>query len=71
MMAKIDTWETKLDVVLFLSAFSGFPPFYVLTVALGATRYNIVRFSIIGFAGRMLRFVLIIAFPQYFRQWVA
>lgn len=70
MMKKLHQWENKLDLILFLSAFVGFPPFYVLTVALGAARHHFIRFIVVGFAGRLLRFVLIMLFPQYFKQWV-
>jgi membrane protein YqaA with SNARE-associated domain len=71
MIAKLNQWESKLDLILFVSAFTGFPPFYVLTVALGMAKYNLIRFTLIGFAGRLLRFILILIFPQYFKDWIA
>ena len=71
MIDKMNEWESKLDIIMFISAFTGFPPFYVLTVALGMAKYSLVRFTILGLLGRTLRFVLIIAFPQYFKEWVS
>ena len=66
MMEKIKDWENRIGPILFLSAVTGFPPFYVLTVALGAGKYRFWLFLLIGLAGRFLRFLLLLLFPQYF-----
>ena len=68
MTEKINHWENKIGPILFLSALIGFPPFYILTVALGAGKYNFWLFLVIGLAGRFLRFLLLLLFPQYFNH---
>ncbi len=64
---KMKKWESKIGIFIFLSAFTGFPPFYVTTIVIGTMNYNFFSFFIIGFTGRLLRFGLIILFPQLFR----
>lgn len=49
------------------SAFAGFPPFYVTTVAAGAVGMNFVFFLVVGFLGRLFRFALVVALPQMAR----
>ncbi len=65
---KMKKWESKIDIFLFLSAFTGFPPFYVVAVLSGMTNVNFVRFFIAGFLGRTLRFGLVMYFPHLFKQ---
>ncbi len=65
---KMKKWESKIDIFLFLSAFTGFPPFYVVAVLSGMTNVNFVRFCIAGFLGRALRFGLVMYFPHLFKQ---
>lgn len=67
-IAKMHRWGSKIDVFIFLSAFTGFPPFYIITIVAGIIRHNFFRFFISGFTGRLLRFGLIILFPQFFKQ---
>jgi len=67
-IAKMHRWGSKIDVFIFLSAFTGFPPFYIITIVAGTIRHNFFRFFISGFTGRLLRFGLIILFPQFFKQ---
>lgn len=61
---KFESWKDRLSLFLFLSAFSGFPPFYVVSLAAGALRINFWRFLVAGLAGRLLRFALIVFFPH-------
>ena len=65
--AKMQKWESRIGLFIFISAFTGFPPFYVTTIVIGTMNYNFFRFFIIGFIGRLLRFGLLILFPQIFR----
>lgn len=51
-------------MVLFASAFTGFPPFYLTSIASGAVRLPFSRFLVIGFAGRLLRFGALVMVPQ-------
>jgi membrane protein YqaA with SNARE-associated domain len=55
------------SLVLFGSAFTGFPPFYLTSIASGAVRLPFTRFLAIGFAGRMLRFSALVGVPQAIR----
>jgi membrane protein YqaA with SNARE-associated domain len=60
---KFESWKDRLSLFMFLSAFSGFPPFYVVSLAAGGLRVNYWRFLIAGLAGRLLRFALVVFFP--------
>jgi membrane protein YqaA with SNARE-associated domain len=66
--AKMKKWESKIDVFIFGSSFTGFPPFYVVSVLSGMTNVNIIRFFIAGTLGRLLRFGLVMYFPHLFKQ---
>jgi membrane protein YqaA with SNARE-associated domain len=55
------------DTVLFASAASGFPPFYVVTVASGAIRLPLVRFIMWGTVGRLIRFTAVVYAPHLIR----
>ena len=66
--AKMKKWESKIDIFIFLSSFTGFPPFYVVSVLSGMTHVNIIRFFIAGTLGRLLRFGLVMYFPHLFKQ---
>jgi membrane protein YqaA with SNARE-associated domain len=69
--AKMKKWESKIDIFIFLSAFTGFPPFYVVAVLSGMTNVNFVRFCIAGLLGRTLRFGLVMYFPQLFKELIS
>jgi len=63
-------WEARLarsprSVLLFvlLSASTGVPPFYVLTILVGTLRVDFWKFFVVGLAGRLARFCLIALFP--------
>ena len=67
---RMEHWEEKLrvhpagvDGVLFLSAFLGVPPIYAVSVSAGALRWSLARFLVIGFVGRTLRFLVVMAVP--------
>ncbi|HOC18588.1 MAG TPA: VTT domain-containing protein [Vicinamibacterales bacterium] len=67
----IERWEARLrrsprSVMLFvlLSASTGFPPFYVLSILVGTLRINFWAFLGVGLVGRLLRFGLIAMFPS-------
>jgi membrane protein YqaA with SNARE-associated domain len=50
--------------VMIAAATFGLPPYYIVTVAAGAIRYNLVRFLIIGFIGRFIRFTAVVFAPH-------
>lgn len=56
--------------MLFVSAVSGLPPFYVVTVASGAAGLALNRFLVMGFAGLVLRFAAVAFAPQLVMGWL-
>jgi membrane protein YqaA with SNARE-associated domain len=59
--------RTPRAVLLFVlgSAFSGFPPFYAVSVLAGTFRVNLVAFFLAGLVGRFLRFGVLALFPGW------
>lgn len=53
-----------LGAMLFVSAATGLPPFYVVSVASGLTGVAFVQFATLGFLGRLVRFSIVVMFPQ-------
>ena len=61
--AKLELWQRRTQdrpliggLLLFASAFSGFPPFAIVAVLAGQLRMNLWLFLVVGFVGRTLRF---------------
>lgn len=52
------------SLTLFVSASTGFPPFYLTSIAAGAVRTPFAHFVSIGFIGRLLRFTALVLLPQ-------
>jgi len=52
------------DLVLFTSAVTGLPPFYLTTLASGMLGVGFGRFTAVGFSGRLIRFGVLAALPQ-------
>lgn len=51
--------------LVFVSASSGFPPFYLLSIAAGMLTFPLMPFIIFGFAGRLIRFAVVVFFPHF------
>jgi len=51
-------------LVVFASAVTGVPPFYLVSVAAGSLRYSLARFLLVGGSGRLLRFAAVVALPR-------
>jgi len=64
---KFQKWEGKTDPFIFLIAFFGVPPFYVVSILAGILRLNFFRFLASGFCGRFLRFSITVLFPQFIK----
>ncbi len=63
--AKLELWRKRTQdrpvvgaLLLFASAWSGFPPFAVVAVLAGQLRMNVVMFLLVGTVGRTLRFAM-------------
>jgi membrane protein YqaA with SNARE-associated domain len=57
--AKIDKWKDKPLMVTFISAVTGLPPFYLITLLAGVLEVRFRTFLILGIIGRTIRFVAI------------
>jgi membrane protein YqaA with SNARE-associated domain len=62
-LAKAGSRRGSSSAVLFASATTGVPPFYVMSVASGALKVGFSRFVIVGFIGRTLRFSALVLIP--------
>ena len=49
---------------IFVSAFTGLPPFYVVSILAGTLRIKFPVFFLPGTVGRLARFAVIVLFPQ-------
>jgi membrane protein YqaA with SNARE-associated domain len=65
--ARLETWRARTHerpvftgAVVFVSAFTGFPPFAVLSVLAGQLRMSLTLFLTLGLAGRWLRFAAVL-----------
>ncbi|MDQ3615953.1 MAG: VTT domain-containing protein [Actinomycetota bacterium] len=65
--ARLKKWRTRTDerpvlagALTFWSAFTGFPPFAILSVLAGQLKMNYALFLTLGLAGRWLRFASIL-----------
>jgi membrane protein YqaA with SNARE-associated domain len=65
---KFEQWKSAPYLFIFISAFSGIPPFYAVTFFTGLIRMNFITFLISGFIGRFLRFALAAQLPQLFMK---
>jgi membrane protein YqaA with SNARE-associated domain len=72
-VAKIDAVRARLEgtvgrqsLIVFVSAVTGFPPLYVVSVVAGVMRLPLAAFVLCGFSGRVIRFAIIVSFPQMF-----
>jgi membrane protein YqaA with SNARE-associated domain len=61
--AKLTRWEKQPYLVYASSASLGLPPLYLTTFAAGAMRINFTLFCLIGLAGRLARFGVIVIIP--------
>ena len=67
-VTEAEAWASKRPSMegglIFFSAASGIPPFYFVSIACGIVRVKIVQFLVLGFAGRFIRFGIVVLFPQ-------
>ncbi len=63
-------WQNKIDLLIFMSAFLGFPPFFIVSILAGMQKLNFRRFFIFGFFGRLLRFAITFLFPQLIKGFI-
>lgn len=55
---------------LFVSAATGLPPFYLVSVASGVSGVSIAQFALFGTLGRFTRFMVVVLFPQLIKALI-
>jgi membrane protein YqaA with SNARE-associated domain len=53
------------NALVFVSASTGLPPFYLLSIAAGMLAFPLTPFIILGFAGRFIRFAVAVFLPHW------
>lgn len=68
LVAKAEEWGRNRPGVegslVFVSASTGFPPFYVVSIACGMLNVRFGPFFALGFLGRLARFTVAVLIPQ-------
>lgn len=59
--ARLEQWRSRPYLVYALSASLGLPPFYLTVLAAGALAIRLHAFLLIGLAGRLVRFAVLVA----------
>jgi membrane protein YqaA with SNARE-associated domain len=67
--ARVERWRSR-DLLVFVSAGLGLPPFFAVSILAGTLRFPFPRFLVAGFLGRLIRFGLIMAVPALGRRLV-
>jgi membrane protein YqaA with SNARE-associated domain len=65
---KIEKWKHGDAALIFVSSFTGFPPFMFVSALAGMFRIRFRTFFAFGFLGRLGRFTLALAFPQLIKS---
>ena len=70
--ARLEIWRARTHerpvltgALVFVSAFTGFPPFAVLSVLAGQLRMNLPLFLALGLVGRWLRFAAVLGGAEW------
>lgn len=66
---RIERWRSREALVL-VSATTGIPPFYATSILAGSLGFPFGRFLVLGLAGRLVRFSVVVAMPPLVR-WMA
>jgi membrane protein YqaA with SNARE-associated domain len=52
------------NLLIFVSSSTGFPPFYIISIAAGMMKFPLVQFIVFGLMGRFIRFSVAVFLPQ-------
>lgn len=73
--ARLDKWQNRTEshpvlagALVFVSGFTGFPPFAVVSVLAGQLRMNLALFLVIGLLGRWLRFAAVLGSVEWLHR---
>jgi membrane protein YqaA with SNARE-associated domain len=58
---RIEHWKSRPYFIYGLSSVLGLPPFYLTVIAAGAMQIRFRAFLVIGMAGRLIRFAVLVA----------
>ena len=61
---RLEHWRYGRAGFLFVSALTGIPPFYAVSILAGMLRFGWVWFVCVSLPGRFLRFAAVLLFPQ-------
>lgn len=67
---KMEKWGSQSNWFIFVSGWSGFPPFFIVSIVAGLLKFKFVNFFLFGSAGRFIRFSLCIGIPQLLKDLV-
>ena len=67
--ARVARWRSR-DLLVFVSAAVGLPPFFAVAILAGTLSFPFPRFLLAGFVGRVLRFGAVVAVPALGRRLV-
>jgi membrane protein YqaA with SNARE-associated domain len=72
----IERWRARFQghpfssvLIMGVSAVTGFPPFYIISIVAGALRISYVVFLIVGSLGRLAHFALFALVPHVASRW--
>lgn len=68
---RLARWNGAEPALVFASASLGLPPLAVVSAAAGLVGMRARTFLVIGFAGRLLRFAVVLVVPLLVRWWVS
>jgi membrane protein YqaA with SNARE-associated domain len=75
--ARLATWQSRThdrpvfaSTLVFVSAFTGLPPFAILSVLAGQLRMSLTLFCVIGLVGRWLRFAAVLGGAQWLAGFI-
>jgi len=66
--AKWEKWKNASYVFILITAFTGVPPFTIVSIFAGSSSINFRNFFILGFFGRIVRFSIIVFCPQLIKK---
>jgi membrane protein YqaA with SNARE-associated domain len=72
----VERWRARFQghplsavLIMGVSAVTGFPPFYIISLVAGAMRISFVAFLIVGSLGRLAHFALFALVPHVASRW--
>ena len=67
---KFQKWRSEPALLILFSGFSGIPPFYGTSLFSGLIKISPLTFAFAGFFGLLLRFTIVILFPQVIKRFL-